>query len=192
MAKYMFFIFTAIAMMAGISYMAKQGTDSLYAKKNAMHSERGKEATKQNTVPAKTTDSDMNLQERKEGCAMKMKTPSGHVICLETAITPAEREKGLMFRKSLDKDKGMMFFFEDDTTKGFWMKNTLIPLDIIFLDENYVVLKVFENVRPSYEGAPENEIARATWYGRNVLELAGGMATEYGLRFGTKLEKMEN
>ena len=135
----------------------------------------------------KTQKYENQSKDKKNPCGMKAKTPSGHELCLELAISPAEREKGLMFRKELAEGHGLMFFFDDDSIKGFWMKNTLIPLDIIFLDENYAAVKIFENVPKSYIGAPENEIPTVSYWGRNVLELPAGNAGKYGLKFGAKL-----
>ena len=128
-----------------------------------------------------------NEKEKKKPCRMKVKTPSGHELCLELAITPAEREKGLMFRKELAEGQGMMFIFDDDKIKSFWMKNTLISLDIVYLDENYTAVRIFDNVPNSYIGAPENEIPSVSYWGRNVLELPAGNAEKYGLRFGARL-----
>src|SRR4030042_2848822 len=59
-----------------------------------------------------------------------------HCFSVELAVTPEEREEGLMFRKNLDSDKGMLFIFEKEGKYGFWMKKTLIPLDIIWIDDN--------------------------------------------------------
>lgn len=56
-------------------------------------------------------------------------------IWVEVAGTPEEREKGLMGRKNLEKDEGMLFIFESEDYHGFWMKNTLIPLSIAFIDK---------------------------------------------------------
>lgn len=122
---------------------------------------------------------------------MKMKTPSGAILILEKAITPAEREKGLMFRKTLAKDHGMLFFFNDDEKKAFWMKNTLIPLDIIFLDKNFTAAKVFSSVPASYEGAPDEEIPAVAYWGRYVLELPAGTAETYGIEFGKQLTEIK-
>lgn len=68
-------------------------------------------------------------------------TSSGVVeIDVEVADSAEEREKGLMFRNSLDHDNGMLFIFKNEETRSFWMKNTLIPLDIIFIDRNLKIV----------------------------------------------------
>ena len=66
------------------------------------------------------------------------------------AETEEEKEKGLMYVKNLPKDEGMLFIYDEPQTVGFWMKNTHIPLDIIFIDEDYEVISV-------YEAQPEDE-----------------------------------
>ena len=63
-----------------------------------------------------------------------------YCFAVELAISPEERSRGLMFRESLDQDKGMLFIFEKEEKHAFWMKNTLIPLDIIWIDHNKEVI----------------------------------------------------
>ena len=80
---------------------------------------------------------------------------SNNVVCfgsncfsVELAKTNAERELGLMNRKELDSNKGMLFIFEKDGIYPFWMKNTLIPLDMIWIDGNYQIVFIAKNVQP--------------------------------------------
>ena len=63
-------------------------------------------------------------------------------VWAEVARTPEEREKGLMFREKLDKGRGMLFVFPDVQIRSFWMENTLIPLDIAYLDESLVITDI--------------------------------------------------
>ena len=65
---------------------------------------------------------------------------------LEVADTPQERQIGLMYRKEMDKNRGMFFKSEEEKIQSFWMKNTFIPLDMIFLNSNYEVVGIIENV----------------------------------------------
>jgi len=67
---------------------------------------------------------------------------------VNVADTPAKRERGLMFAQNLKPDAGMLFIFEQNNTYPFWMKNTLIPLDIVWLDEDKKIIFIKNNARP--------------------------------------------
>ena len=111
-------------------------------------------------------------------------TPSGRTrFFVEIADDDAEREKGLMFRTSLAPDRGMLFDFHTPREVAFWMHNTLIPLDIIYIQPNGVVLSIARNATPKSDtpipsGGPVS----------GVLELAGGRAAEIGLMPGDRIE----
>jgi uncharacterized membrane protein (UPF0127 family) len=106
-------------------------------------------------------------------------------IRVEIAETPEQHARGLMFRRCLPPDRGMLFVFADEDLRSFWMKNTLIPLDMIFINGDRQVVALHESVPPcrrdpcpGYEsGAPA----------RFVLELAGGTAQKLRLRLGDKI-----
>jgi hypothetical protein len=128
------------------------------------------------------------------GCRSQFKdaeqnTQSNNVICVsshcfevEHARTPEQRERGLMFRKYLAFNKGMYFSFEEMGKHSFWMKNTLIPLDIIWLDSHLKVVEIEENIQPckidicpSYGGTVDSQF---------VLEINAGLVEEYGIEVG--------
>ena len=67
---------------------------------------------------------------------------------VELALTPEEQERGLMFREHLDADAGMLFVFEAPSAHVFWMKNTLIPLDMIFIGADWRIAGIVENAEP--------------------------------------------
>jgi len=67
-------------------------------------------------------------------------------VDVEVVDTFAKRMTGLMYRETLDESSGMLFIFDDEQVRDFWMKNTLIPLDIIFLDSNYTIVKIQQAV----------------------------------------------
>ena len=73
---------------------------------------------------------------------------------LEVANSAEERAVGLMGRESMERDRGMLFVFSAEQVLGFWMKNTLIPLDIIFIDSDLSVVDV-QTMRPEHEIAPD-------------------------------------
>jgi len=107
-------------------------------------------------------------------------------IAVEIADTPAEREVGLMHRKSLAGDSGMFFVFDEADTRNFWMKNTLIPLDMIFFGADYKVLNVAKRVPPCE--ADPCAVYSSMGPSRYVLEVNGGLSDEIGLKEGDKAE----
>lgn len=105
---------------------------------------------------------------------------------IELAKTNAEREKGLMFVDKLDNDSGMFFIFDKEDIYPFWMKNTLIPLDIIWINdspagENKIVF-IAENVQPCKTLICSSIVPTAK--ARYVLEINAGKASENGLKVG--------
>ncbi len=114
--------------------------------------------------------------------------PDGFVVTAELALTQEQQARGLMFRASLPPDRGMLFAFSDGGFKSFWMKNTLIDLDMVFLDADLRVAKVFHRVPRSYEGQPESEVARAGAPARFVLELPAGCARAHRLKPGSTIK----
>lgn len=107
---------------------------------------------------------------------------NNHAFILEKAITLSEKQQGLMFRKSLPENHGMIFIFNGEETQTFWMKNTLIPLDIIFLDKNLRIVDIKENVQPCRSDPCEtySSIVPAQY----VIELNGKTAENIGLKKG--------
>jgi uncharacterized membrane protein (UPF0127 family) len=69
---------------------------------------------------------------------------ASHPLKVELAVNAPQREQGLMYRKSMGKDDGMLFIFEEPEYQSFWMKNTLIPLSIAFVDKNGVILNIVD------------------------------------------------
>ncbi len=106
---------------------------------------------------------------------------------LEVANSPEERSIGLMNRESLGQDRGMLFVFEQEQILGFWMKNTLIPLDIIFIDSSNVVVDV-QTMRPEHEIAPEPlPIHQSAGPALYAIEVNEGVAAECGIEPGDKV-----
>ncbi len=101
---------------------------------------------------------------------------------VETAVTAQERRMGLMNREYLALDSGMLFIFEKEDMHNFWMKNTLISLDIIWVDKNNKVIFIKENVKPC-------KIEKCELFGPNkkakyVLEINGGLAERIEIKIG--------
>ena len=101
---------------------------------------------------------------------------------VELAITPAEQQRGLMFRKSLAPDRGMLFPYSKPQRAAFWMKNTLIPLDIIYIAPDGRVLSIARNAVPH----DETPIPSGGVIG-GVLEIAGGRAAQLGILPGDRV-----
>jgi uncharacterized membrane protein (UPF0127 family) len=100
----------------------------------------------------------------------------GHEIFVEVANQEATRETGLMFRHEMDWDNGMLFVFDDSAQRYFWMKNTLIPLSIAFIDEKGIILNILEmppqteQTFPSYGPAKFALEMNAGWFTKNKLK----------------------
>ncbi len=101
---------------------------------------------------------------------------------VEVADTPASRSQGLMNRETLPRSAGMLFVYERPQPVSFWMRNTLIPLDMIFMDETGTVQRIHENAIPLDEtGIPGGENIQF------VLEINGGLAGRLGIEEGSVL-----
>ncbi len=114
--------------------------------------------------------------------------PDGFSVRAELALTPETQAKGLMFRGELPPDSGMLFVFSGADIKSFWMKNTYVDLDMVFLDAGLKVLKVFHRVPRSRPGQPESEVARVSAPAACVLELPAGAARAHRVRPGSKIK----
>ena len=106
-----------------------------------------------------------------------------HTFAVEVAATPEEQAKGLMFRTELGPDEGMIFPTEPPRRASFWMRNTVIPLDIIFIGTDHRILNIAANAVP-YDETP----LPGTGLSIGVLELAGGRAAELGIKPGDKVK----
>ncbi|MEA1937358.1 MAG: DUF192 domain-containing protein [Patescibacteria group bacterium] len=105
---------------------------------------------------------------------------------VEIADTPETRAQGLMDRKHLNPDSGMLFLFDTEAEYSFWMKNTLIPLDIIWLDKNKKVVFVKHTAQPCETNPCET--FGSSKKAKYILELNGGLAREIKLKEGDYLE----
>ena len=104
-------------------------------------------------------------------------------IRVEVARTQPEHAEGLMFREHMDSDAGMLFVYEDESIRAFWMKNTLIPLDMIFISADHQVVGIVENAEPQTETV--RQVDRPAQF---VLEVNGGFAAAQGIAEGTPVE----
>jgi uncharacterized membrane protein (UPF0127 family) len=105
-----------------------------------------------------------------------------HPFEVELALTPKEQERGLMFRKSLPQGQGMLFDFKEERPLTFWMKNTYVPLDMIFIRADGTILHIAHNTTPLSEKlVPSGGPARA------VLEVVAGTTQRLGIVPGDRV-----
>jgi len=112
-----------------------------------------------------------------------IETPlSRHAFTVEVAVTPASRQRGLMHRRSLAPDAGMLFDYGRTTPAAMWMKNTFIALDMLFIGDDGLILKIAERTVPhSLETVASDKPVRA------VLEVNAGTAARLGIRTGDRV-----
>ena len=106
---------------------------------------------------------------------------------LEVARTGAQREHGLMNRTSLPPHTGMIFVFPQDGPLTFWMKNTLVPLDMVFVGSDGTVRLVDANVAVVSRSLPDDQIPLENGSGKYVIELPAGEAAQDGIITGIRL-----
>ncbi len=106
-----------------------------------------------------------------------------HAVDVEVAATPLARARGLMWRRQLEEGQGMLFIFPDEAVQSFWMKNTLIPLDMAFITSAGAVVGVVENAEP--RTLISRTVGRPSRY---VLEVPGGWSRKVGLKEGITVQ----
>lgn len=114
-------------------------------------------------------------------------TPQQSIITAEIADTPAERSTGLMFRTQMPSDHGMLFIFRELDYWNFWMKNTKMPLDIIWLDVDWKVVHIESHVpicTKTDDSCPRYRTLKEALY---VLELRAGMAEHFNILVDSQL-----
>ncbi|OGZ70368.1 MAG: hypothetical protein A2904_00605 [Candidatus Staskawiczbacteria bacterium RIFCSPLOWO2_01_FULL_33_9] len=104
---------------------------------------------------------------------------------VQLAQNAIDKTKGLMFQKSLEQNRGMLFLFDKEAKYSFWMQNTLIPLDIIWINENKRVVFISESNQPcTWSSCPS---ITPTADAKYVLELNSGVVQKIGLKLGNEL-----
>ena len=118
-----------------------------------------------------------------EQVPLTIKSSTGtHRFIAEVARTPDEQQRGMMFRESLAPDRGMIFPYDPPQPASFWMENTLIPLDMIFIRADGTIARIATAEPLSQELVPSGEPVAA------VLEIAGGRAAQLGIKAGDRVE----
>lgn len=153
----------AIAVMGGLIYIAIP---------------KGQKAPK---GPQFTKQGELQFIARESGEVIK-------AIDIEVKKDPIERSTGMMWRKSMEENQGMLFIMDRPEPQSFWMRNTYIPLDIIFVGEDFKILNIRANAQPqSLEG--QSSIGEALY----VVEVIGGFCSKYGIEAGDEIRfQLEN
>jgi uncharacterized protein len=138
------------------------------------------EAPAQN-APAEAADARAQTGLREVPLTIRSKT-GVHRFTVEVAATAEQQERGLMFRKSLAGDRGMIFPYEPAQEVAFWMKNTLIPLDIIFVRSDGTIVRIANAKALDETPLPAGEPIAV------VLEIRGGRAAELGIKAGDTVD----
>lgn len=109
--------------------------------------------------------------------------PSAPSISIERAITDASRTRGLMYRTALDADAGMLFSWQDEDLRSFWMMNTCIPLDMLFIAADGTIVGILEQV-PTLNTLPRGVSCGA----KHVLEVNAGWTRQHGVQPGQRID----
>ena len=135
-------------------------------------------------APAQNTPHEESAQIGLRQVPLTIRSATGdHRFTVEVAETPEQQQRGLMFVRSLAPDRGLIFPYEPPQNVGFWMKNTFIPLDMVFIRADGRIARIAANTTPqSLDPVPSGEPVAA------VLEIRGGRAAELGVRAGDRVE----
>lgn len=120
----------------------------------------------------------------KKNGELTFNNPSGTLITIDIQIarTEFDRQLGLMFRKSMNENQGMLFIFPDNRVRSFWMRNTEIPLDIIFVDSTKTILNIARNTTPYSDNSYSS-----TGPAKYVVEVNGGFTDRHNIAPGDKI-----
>ena len=141
--------------------------------------------SQQSSAPADTAAAPTNTVAPVAAAGPKVILPNNFAYTVEISADPELRAQGLMYRDQLRPATGMLFFFPVDGEYGFWMKNTMIPLDVIWIDAARKVVHIAPDVPPCrIEECPSYDPGAPARY---VLELAGGESARQGLKVGDVL-----
>ncbi|MFC7331994.1 DUF192 domain-containing protein [Rhodocista pekingensis] len=121
---------------------------------------------------------------RLDRSSVRVETASGasHRFEVELALTPQDQARGLMYRDHLDPAAGMLFLYDRPQPASFWMRNTLIPLDIIFIAADGRIVNIAAEARPLDETPLPSDGPIL-----GVLEIGGGLAAKLGIRPGDRV-----
>lgn len=124
--------------------------------------------------------------EKKDLTPLTITTENGEVVYeVETAVTREEMAHGLMDRKSLAENSGMIFNIGGETQMAMWMKDTYIPLDMIFVNQEGEIIWIFENAEPLSTTFIRPVVSEPIW---KVIELNAGQVEKHGIKIGDRID----
>jgi uncharacterized membrane protein (UPF0127 family) len=128
------------------------------------------------------TDTAKSTPELTRGYVTFAEAPGAPRVAVEIADSGSERERGLMYLTSMPEDQGMLFSWTSEAVRTFWMRNTCLPLDMLFIDKQGFIAGIVEQV-PTLNDAPRTVACPVA----HVLELNAGYARSHGLKAGTRV-----
>lgn len=138
----------------------------------------------ENVAAAQTANAVTHPVSGLEIAPVTLRTKNGeHVIRAEVARTRPQWTRGLMFRTEMGADEGMLFVDGKEEMRNFWMRNTVIPLDLIFIDADHKVINIYAQAIPYSETPIPSDLPAIA-----ILELNGGKARELGLKPGDRID----
>jgi uncharacterized membrane protein (UPF0127 family) len=133
--------------------------------------------------PASTAHDGSPVTPTKPMPKVHLSAPQGEIaVDVEIVSTSAQIQRGLMYREHLPPDHGMLFLMSEDRVHSFWMQNTLIPLDMIFIAKDLTIAGIVENAEPRTETL--RQVDKPSLY---VLEVNGGFCAAHKVMPGTKV-----
>jgi uncharacterized membrane protein (UPF0127 family) len=121
----------------------------------------------------------------KEGSVLFQGSSGAATLDVEIADTPQEHRTGLMYRRHLDDNEGMLFVFTGDAPRSFWMKDTFIPLDMIFVNSSMDIVKIHEDVQPCVTATCRSYGSGAP--AKYVIEANSGFSEKNGIEAGQRI-----
>jgi uncharacterized protein len=128
----------------------------------------------------------IKIEFKKEGELSFFKSKTDSIITsfdIEIADTDYETQTGLMHRHSMQNNRGMLFIFPEMSLRSFYMKNTFLPLDIIYLDENKLIVNIQKNAKPLDESSLSSQVPA-----QYVFEINAGLTQKWSLKVGDRMQ----
>lgn len=174
--RFSLFALSAILIAAAAGFLAFSG----HVNDQGQSAPSAQDATE---APALEIPPPLHIEYKREPIAIRKQTGADLTFNVELALTPDQQTRGLMYRTEMAEDAGMLFIFNTTRPISFWMKNTLIPLDMLFLGEDGTILHIHENAKPQ-----DTTSIPSMYPVKAVLELNGGTTRKRGIKKGDTVQ----